>query len=151
MEKEIGKIVEVSALLMQKETKLTKMEGADKNLVIKAMKELVPIANAYDEFLNITRDKLKPENFDEMQAKAQQWQAEGEKTTLTNEERIEINTFFAEYQKSINECIKEEIHKKKELTYTPLSEDAFAMLMASNPEWSLAQIMSVEDMLLSHG
>ena len=142
----IEKIVIATNLL--KDAKLTKMEDADKYKTIKAMKVLNPVSEEYNEFLDLTREKLKAENFEEMQEKARKWQAEGEKTTLTEEERIEINKFFADYQKSIEECIKEEIAKEKELDYTPLSEDAFLKLAASNPDWTMQQIMAVEEVLV---
>ena len=146
MNKNLEKIIVATKLL--NEAKLTKMEDADKFAAIKAMKVLIPIANEYDGFLTLTSDKLKPENFDEMQAKAQKWQSEGENTTLTEDERIEINKFFADYQQSIEACIKEEIAKEIELSYTPLSEDAFMKLAASNPDWTVRQIMAVEEVLV---
>lgn len=146
MNKKLEKIIVATNLLNS--AKITKMEDADKFTTIKAMKVLVPIANEYDGFLTLTRDKLKPENFDEMQAKAQKWQSEGENTTLTETERIEINKFFTDYQQSIEECIKEEVAKEIELDYNPLPEDAFMQLAASNPDWDLRQIMAVEEVLV---
>lgn len=146
MKKSIEKIVIATNQL--KDAKLSKMEDADKFKAIKAMRVLNTISDEYNEFLEFTRDKLKADNFDDMQTKAQKWQAEGENTTLTEDERIEINKFFADYQNSINECIKEEVAKDKELDYTPLSEDAFMKLAASNPDWTMQQIMAVEEVLV---
>ena len=126
--------------------KLTKMEDNDKFLVIKAMRQLKPIATAYEDFVKDAREKLKGEEFDDMQKKAQKWQEEGEKTTLTVEERIKVNTYLTGYANKVNECAKEEAEKENELSYEKLTEDAFGKLIASN-DFDVKTIMLLNDAL----
>ncbi len=126
--------------------KLTKMDDADKYRVIKAIREMKPIAEQFDSFVSDARERLKPEDFDAMQKKAVKWQKEGEQTTLTMEERIAINRFFTDYNKRVEECVKEEAEKEVSPEYGRLSEEAFEKLIGSN-DWTVKEIMEVEDVL----
>ena len=55
-----------------------------------------------------------------------------------------INTYFAEYNKRVEACLKEEAEKEVELTFDKLSEEAFSKLVASN-DWTCGQIMALSD------
>lgn len=123
--------------------KLTKLEEKEKYQVIKIARRLKPVATAYEEFRQDAHEKLRPENFDEMQRKIIRWQEEGEKTTLTLDERKEINAFLTDFNRSLEQCLKEESEKEQELDYTPLSEEAFARFLASNDfDVSTAMLLS---------
>lgn len=82
-----------------------------------------------------------------MLEKAQQWQAEGEKTTLSESERIEINRYFNDYNNKISECLKDEGLKENKLDYEPLKEHIFGKLVASN-DWTLGQIAAIEEVII---
>ena len=138
-------VVEVYKLL--NEAKISKMEDKDKFLVIKAMRQLKPIFTSYEEFVKDAQEKLKGDDFEENQKKAQQWQTEGEKTTLSLEERVHLNTYFSDYTKKVNACIHEEEEKDNELTYERLTEDAFGKLIASN-DFDVKTIMVLQEALI---
>jgi polyribonucleotide nucleotidyltransferase len=127
--------------------KLTKLETSDKFKVIKALREFKGIANAYDDFLKDAQEKLKGENHDEIVKKAQQWQSEGEKTTLTIEERAEINKYLNDYNNKVVECLKEEAEKDNDLSFDKLSEESFGKLVDSN-DWDAKTIMELQDALI---
>ena len=127
--------------------KLTKMEDKEKFIVIKAMRVLKPISASFEEFINDAREKLKGEQFDNMQQKARQWQEEGEKTSLTPDERKQVNTYFNEYTQRVNECVREEADKEHELPYDRLSEEAFGRFIASN-DYDVATIMELQEVLV---
>lgn len=127
--------------------KLSKMEDKDKFLVIKAMRQLKPISTAYEEFVKDAQEKLKGDNFEDIQKKAQKWQEEGENTSLSLEERREINTYLNDYNNKVVECLKEEVEKDNELNYEKISEDAFGKLVSSN-DFDVKTIMNLQDALM---
>ena len=132
------------------EAKLTKMEDADKFKVIKALRAIKPIAKGYEDFVEDAKNKLKGEDFDNMSEKAQAWNKDnqGKKVGELAQEEIDnlnaINTYFAEYNKRVEACVKEEAEKEVELTFDKLSEEAFGKLVASN-DWTCGQIMALSD------
>lgn len=132
------------------EAKLTKMDDADKFKVIKALRKIKPIAKAYEDFIEDAKNKLKGEDFDKMFEKAQTWNKDnqGKKVgELTQEQIAElepINKYFAEYNQSVDKCVKEEAEKEVELTFDKLNEEAFGKLVASN-DWTCGQIMALSD------
>ena len=129
-------------------SKLTKMEDTDKYKVIKAIREMKPVVESFDSFVSDARERLKPEDFDTMQEKAAQWQKEGDATTLTVEDRVELNRYFEDYNRKVEECVKEESEKEHELKFGRLSEEAFCKLMASNPDWDVKTTVQVEEVLV---
>ena len=132
------------------EAKLTKMEDADKFKVIKALRVIKPIAKGYEDFIEEAKNQLKGDDHDKMTKKAQDWNKDnqGKKVGELTQEQIDelnaINTYFAEYNKRVETCLKEEAGKEVELTYDKLSEEAFSKLVASN-DWTCGQIMALSD------
>lgn len=137
----------VKAYRIINDAKLTKMEDADKFKVIKATRQLKPVAASFDEFVKETQERLKPEGWDDMQKKARQWQEDGDKSTLTVEERREINRYFTDYNAKVEECVKEEAETEHELTYERLSEEAFGKFIASN-DYDVRTIIELENILV---
>lgn len=137
----------VKAYRIINDAKLTKMEDADKFKVIKATRQLKPVAASFDEFVKEAQERLKPEGWDDMQKKARKWQEDGDKSTLTVEERREINRYFTDYNAKVEECVKEEAEKEPELTYEHLSEEAFGKFIASN-DYDVRTIIELENILV---
>ena len=127
-------------------SKLTKMGGEGKITVVKIIKAFKPIATDYEDFRKDALERLKPEGFDKMAEKAQKWQSEGEKTTLTATERAEINKFFADYQIEVDKCLKEETEKEHELDYPKLTDKEFTELCDGN-DWTAGQMLELMDIL----
>ena len=132
------------------EAKLTKMDDADKFKVIKALRVIKPVAKGYEDFVEEAKNKLKGDDHDKMTEKAQAWNKDnqGKKVGELTQEQIDelntINTYFAEYNKRVETCLKEEAEKEVELTFDKLSEEAFSKLVASN-DWTCGQIMALSD------
>ena len=127
-------------------TKSTKLEDSEKGKILKARKAMRPIAEDYEAFLKDCQETLKPENWDEIQTKLQKWQQEGEKTTLTEEERVEINKAVIDYQNKINKVVKEELEKEVEINFEKLEEGANVKLMSAN-DWTPNQLDEIEILL----
>ncbi|MDD3124114.1 MAG: hypothetical protein PHC62_11505 [Candidatus Izemoplasmatales bacterium] len=128
------------------EAKLSKMDDSDKFKVIKAVRALRAIANDFEELVKDVQEKLKDESFAEMQAKAQKWQDEGEKTSLSIDERKSINQYFSDYSNKVDKCLKEEGEKDNELTFEKLTDEALDKLSSSN-DWNVKTIIQVQDAL----
>lgn len=128
------------------EAKITKMEDGDKFKLIKAIRVLKPIVTSFEDFVKDAQEKLKDDNFEEMKSKASKWQEDGDKSTLSMEERKEVNSYFSEYYKKVNDCIKEEGDKEHEVTFEKLSEDAFGKFISSN-DFKVDDIMKIEEVI----
>ena len=126
----ISTIIEVYKAL--KEAKLTKMESKEKFAVIRIMRAVKPVAEEWDAFLSTVDEKLRGEGHEEMVAKIQQWQKEGEQTTLTEEERREVNAYIMRYNREREELLHSELAKEVEVKFEPLTEEAFERFLDSN-------------------
>jgi hypothetical protein len=138
-------LIEVYKLL--REAKMTKMKDADKFKIIKIMHVLKPKFSELADFETDAREKLKDDKFSEMQAKAQKWQQEGEKTTLTSVEKEEINAYFGEYNKKITDCLKDEFEKELKLKFDKIDDKALESLLASN-DFNVEQSTSLYEALV---
>ena len=114
------------------EAKVTKLEETEVIKVLKIRKEMRYSAEAYEAFLKDVQEKFKPDNWNDVQQKIQQWQQEGDKTTLTESERIEINKTLIEYQQKIEKAVKEELEKEINIEIEKLKEDSLTKLMIEN-------------------
>lgn len=123
-------IIEVYKAL--KEAKLTKMESKEKFAVIRIMRAVKPVAEEWDAFLSTVDEKLRGEGHEEMVAKIQQWQKEGEQTTLTEEERREVNAYIMRYNREREELLHSELAKEVEVKFEPLTDEAFERFIGSN-------------------
>ena len=133
--------------------KLAKMQDADKFTVIRAMRALKPIQTDYEAAVRDAQERLKPEDFDDLQKKAAEWNnAHKDKklTDLTPEERATlegINAAYRDYTEKVEQCVRDLAETEKTLDYTRLSQDAFGKLLESNPEWKMQEILGVADVL----
>lgn len=146
MTKKVDNIVSLYTIL--KEAKLTKLADADKYSIIKILRKLRPTAEKFDADKKDASERLKPENWDDIIAKAQQWQKEGEDTTLTEEERKEINATIIKYENSVRECIIEELNTEVEVDMPTINEAVFEKLMASN-DWEAKTALLVADEIVT--
>lgn len=144
MKLKTSEIVSVYAIL--KDAKLTKMESNDKFKVLKAMRVMQPIADEWDSFIANVDKKLQKENHEEIIEKAKKWNSEGENTTLTNEEKIEINKYLFEFEQEKKSCLKDELEKEVELSFDKINESAFEKLIDSN-DWEVIKMLALESVI----
>lgn len=140
-------IIEAYATL--KSAKLTQMSSEDKFKVIKIMRVLRPIATEWDEFVQTIDEKCKGENHDEIIKDAQQWQTEGEKTSIPLTRRIEINNYLNKYNKERQRMIEEEQNKEVAVTFDKLSEKAFEKFIESN-DFDIEKSMIIYDCIVNN-
>ena len=136
----------VSVFNLLNSAKINKVNDSGKIKIIKAVRQMKPIANGFDELLNDARERLKGEEHEEMSEKASRWQMEGDIVDFTDEEKIAINNYFIAYSNRIDECIKEEADREHELTFTKLTEEEFEGLISSN-DWDVKTIMDIQEVI----
>lgn len=146
MKKTIKTSVVIAVYNAINSAKLTKLTDIDKFKVIRMARSMKDIASGFNDFTKDAQEKLKDERFDIMVEKAQQWQREGENTTLTEEERVAVNRYFSEYNKKVDECVRTEADKNVDIEFELLTEEAFMQLAASN-DWTCGQIIELEDLV----
>ena len=119
------------------EAKVTKLDFTEALKIIKARKTMRPFAEEYDAFLKDCQEKFKPENWDEVQAKAQKWES------LTDDEKKDLNIILMEYNNKINNAVLEELEKEVEVTVEKLNEDALTNLLQENA-WKTKDLDNLE-------
>lgn len=115
--------------------KIAKLKDQEKFTVIRILKEFKPTVKSYDEFVKDAMEKLKPEGYEEIEAKAQT-----ASNSLTPKERAAINAF----NKSVMACTESELKKEVELSFTLLNESGLKHLMESN-DFTIAQCACLYD------
>ena len=128
------------------ETKVTKLEESEVIKIIKARKVMRPIAEEFEAILKDAQEKLKPECWDDVQAKVLQWQQEGENTTLTDAEKKGINKALIDYQNSINKVLNDELERDVEINIETLKEESATKLIVENG-WELKKLEEIEVVL----
>lgn len=136
-----SKIVSAVNVLAGKETRLGKMKDADRFAVVRTLRTAKPVAEAYNKYVEDARERLKPEGFDKMQEKVQKFD------TLPDEEKLEVNKFFADYDDAVNRCVADELSVEREVEVFPLSNDGFSKFMASNESMSAGAFAAVLELM----
>lgn len=144
----------VTATAALSEAGLKGMEDKDKFTVIRALRVLKPIRQQYIDFVQDAANRLRPEDFDQLEQRKKEWnkEHEGKKyNDLTSQELVElnyINARYADYNNKIEDCIREEADREQELTYDRLTEEAFGKLLAANADWTAATILLLTETLM---
>lgn len=136
----------VTAYKVLGDAKVSKLSEKEVIKVVKARKTMRAIAEDYEAFLKDCQEKFKPEDWDDVQGKLQQWQQEGENTTLTEDERIAINKSIIAYQSSIDKAVKDELEKEIELSIEKLDEETPSKLLLENA-WEVKKLDEIEILL----
>ena len=130
--------------------KYGKLDDADKIKVWKIARSMKPIAEKFREDSEDAQEKMKPnDDFDEQLMKAQEYEREirkpdcdASKLPMGAAQYQEFVDEFKAYQKLVNDTIKDFAEKEVEVSFDPISEDAFGKLMASN-DWTLEQVATL--------
>lgn len=134
--------------------KYSKLDDADKIKVWKIARSLKPVAEKFREDSEDAQQKMKPnDDFDEQLMKAQEYEREirkpdcdASKLPMGAAQYHEFVDEFKAYQKLVNDTIKDFAEKEVEVSFDPISEDAFGKLMASN-DWTLEQVATLGEII----
>ena len=134
--------------------KYSKLDDVDKIKVWKIARSLKPVAEKFREDSEDAQQKMKPnDDFDEQLMKAQEYEREirkpdcdASKLPMGAAQYQEFVDEFKVYQKLVNDTIKDFAEKEVEVSFDPISEDAFGKLMASN-DWTLEQVATLGEII----
>ena len=134
--------------------KYSKLDDADKIKVWKIARSLKPVAEKFREDSEDAQQKMKPnDDFDVQLMKAQEYEREirkpdcdASKLPMGAAQYQEFVDEFKAYQKLVNDTIKDFAEKEVEVSFDPISEDAFGKLMASN-DWTLEQVATLGEII----
>ena len=143
--KKIKTIDGVAAYNFLKSATLGNMETSQKFNIIKNLRPLRKVAEAFDEFRQDAIERLKGEDVKEMEKRNLSMQKNG--ATPTPEEKLISDAVFETYEKEVNDCVREYAETEIEVDICPINEDTFGQLMSANEKWTIEQTMAVQDML----
>lgn len=141
----------VKAYQLLKNAKLTKVDYSDKFKAIKALIAMRPIVEKYEADKKEGIEKLKDEKFEEMQQKASKHneaiQNKTKEWLLSLDELKELNEYFENYQKAVNDFINPLDDAEAKPEFEKLSETVFGKLVDSN-DFTCEEIMSLYDAIV---
>lgn len=123
-----------------KGAKMTKGDTAGKLALVKAIIATKAEAEKHDNFTQTTAEKMQPEDFKAMQAKAQNTAA------ASVEEVLKLQKYFNDYNQSVADAIKAEEDKRVGVDLEPWSEEQFSALLDSN-DFNGAQMLFLHQTL----
>ena len=123
----------VSTYKLLGEAKVINLSEEEVLSIVIARKKMRKLVMEYEEYLKDVQDKLKPENFNELIIKVQNWD------NLDKEEQIKINGQLKEYETKVNNLVKDELNKIVEIELEPLTEECLAKMIKMNA-WSINKI-----------
>ncbi len=132
---------DISALhAILKGAKMTKGDTAGKLALVKAIIATKAEAEKHDNFTQTTAEKMQPEDFKEMQAKAQNTAG------ASIEEVLKLQKYFNDYNQAVADAIKAEEDKRVGVDLEPWSEEQFSALLESN-DFNGAQMLLLHQTL----
>ena len=136
----------VSAYNTLGESTVHTLEDSEIIKVVKARKVLRPIHDEYDSYMKDCQEKFKPENWDKIQEDLQKWQQEGDKTTLSEEDKFAINKALNEYNQKLEKAAEEELKKEVEINIEKFAEGTDVKLLKEN-KWKTKQLNDIDILL----
>lgn len=134
------KVKEISGLFnILSKANLSKMDDADKYIVIKMLRKLRPVAEKYETDKKDAYERLRPDNWEEVSEASNKWREENGSRALTEGE--------VSYILRVNECLADEKEREENIDLPKLSEEAFQKLMAGN-EWNNLLVMELSEMIV---
>lgn len=134
----VSEIAAVNAAL--KAANMNKGDVSAKLALVDAIMATKSVADGYNDLVSVTREKLQPEDFAEMQHRAQ-------KKDLTQREIVELNRYFFEYEKSVEDAVKDEADKEVEVNIKPWTNEQFTALLESNSGYTGAHMVMLYEIL----
>lgn len=140
-------VIIVDAYRKINDAKLSKMDDKDKFVMIKVMRAMKPVATAFEDLVKDAREKLKDEDYEQMQKDYEELRQRGSDCGFSYDKIQSIIQYIGNYEAKVEECVKPDWEKENELTYDRLSEDAFGKFLASN-DFDMKTIMVLQDVLM---
>lgn len=148
MKTTIRKIVNVYSVL--EGAKYTKLKTSERAAIVKFRRPMKKIVMDYEDFRKDALKDLRPDDFDqtvEVIRSFNEMTEEERKEALKDPEYLEALKANADFNRSVDECLKEEEDKEIEVEVAPISREAFNKLLDSNLDWTFGILDVLEEML----
>lgn len=120
---------------------ISKLSDEEKVSFIKLMRKVKPHIINFENAQKDALESAKKDNHNQILENLRKWQAEGNDTTLTKEERTEVNSYIASYNKIVNDSLSDIL--EEEIEFDPISESLYENLILSN-DWNVQQTLTLE-------
>lgn len=120
----------VNVYYLLRESKLNGMDSVSKFKIIRTAKKFKEITDSYVALVESAKERLKPENFDELVKKAVSDKA-------TNEDKEICEKLNQTYLQEVNACVIPEAFKELNLDFEKLTEEQFGKLIEINSNWNV--------------
>ena len=144
------------AYMVLSAAKFTKLSDADKIKVWKIARTLKPISEKFEDDNKSAAETLKPKDcdFEATFAKVQEFEnmmrngGDMSKAPMgAAEYHAFINDVWQPYNKLVADAIKPIAETEVEVEIEPLTEEAFGLLMASNTNWVMANVIALAEII----
>lgn len=143
------KVVEAYNIL--KGAKLVKLSKEEMFNVISGMIEMRPVVEKFNKDAEEAEDKMKGAKHDELLGKATKHnnaiQANSKKELLSVEDLTEVNKYFQEYQKKVNDFREALGEKDVAISVKKISEDVLFKLVEHNDSLTVEQVMVIKEVI----
>lgn len=120
---------------------LVKTDAPTRKAVLRACRQLRPVAEDFKAFSEDAVERLKPEGWDKALAAIKS-------TTATNEEKAEARRVETEYQKSVDDCVREELEREETVEIPePFTFEMIDGLIGASESLGADAVMLLEDVL----
>ena len=119
--------------------RIMKLEKGDMFAVLRTANALKPVAAAFEDFVKDAQERLKPEGFDSVVEKSQRFDS------LTEDEKREVNRVAQAYQKDVDECVREELERDREVAgLATITDDALATIASDNDSLDVQTLVLIQ-------
>lgn len=120
---------------------LVKTDAPTRKAVLRACRQLRPAAEDFKAFSEDAVERLKPEGWDKTLAAIKS-------KTATDEEKAEVRRVEAEYQKSVDDCVREELEREETVEIPePFTFEMIDGLIGASESLGADAVMLLEDVL----
>lgn len=120
---------------------LVKTDAQTRKAVLRACRQLRPVAEDFKAFSEDAVERLKPEGWDKVLASLKS-------KTATDEEKAAARRMEAEYQKSVDDCVREELEREETVEIPePFTFEMIDGLIGASESLGADAVMLLEDVL----
>lgn len=120
---------------------LVKTDAPSRKAVLRACRQLRPVAEDFKAFSEDAVERLKPEGWDKALAAIKS-------KTATDEEKAEVRRVEAEYQESVDDCVREELEREETVEVPePFTFEMIDGLIGASESLGADAVMLLEDVL----
>lgn len=128
-----------------KSASLGGMAADDKISVVKTLRAMRSVAEAFTDFRSDASRRLRGENHAKMMHLAQLWQQS--ENAISENEKAAVKAYYDEYARTLKACLGEEEEKPHDIDVREIDNKGFGELLDANQSWTADQIMKIQEVI----